>query len=614
MGAPPPALGFDGDARRGAAPFEAPGGSGEEAVPAGAHVAGGAAAPAEAGAAGRRLAHLEAATELFGAEPGPPPPLDRLARLLVPAFADLAFLDILPDGPTPGETVFAHVDAGKEAVLRKLRQSYPPSAELNEPRGLAIRTGRAVLITSVPEGFAESVARDPTHLELIRELAPRSIITAPLRVGERTLGCLSVAIARAGRAFDAADRDLVEALARIAALALDAARVGRRAAEAERSKEGFLDTVAHELRSPLTAILGWIPILRARRLDAATRERGLEVIERNARGQARLVGDLLDFSRAVAGTLRIERDHVPLGKVVEAAVAAIRPAAHARGLRLVAAIDAPGAQVIGDRARLEQVMTILLANAVKFTEPGGSVEVALLAGPNQAAVRVADTGAGIPPEELAVLFDPYRRRRNGRGLGLGLAIAKALVALHGGRIRAESGGPGAGATFTVELETAPPAGEPAPPADRERPALPAGGAGVGRGPVLAGVRVLVAEDDVDARELLTLVLERAGAAVTAVGSAAAALEAIGRARFDVLVGDIAMPGGDGYSLIRKVRALEPARGGAMKAVAVTALAGEQDQRQALRAGFDVHIPKPIEPACLVEVAAMLAGKGDAAPV
>ena len=372
-----------------------------------------------------------------------------------------------------------------------------------------------------------------------------------------------------------------------------------RAEEANRLKDEFLSTVSHELRTPLNAILGWAWILLGGRLDEEGTRRAVQTIERNARAQSQIIDDLLDVSRIVTGKLRLKMRPVSLEGIVEAAVEGVRPAADAREIPIETR-TAPLSErweLRGDPARLQQVVWNLLSNAVKFTQPGGRIEVAVDEEDGQALIRVSDTGIGIPPEFLPYVFDRFRQAdssttRTYGGLGLGLSIVRNLVELHGGTVAVESGGEGRGAVFTVRLPLSPalrPVASPAKSPGAEPPAAPR----------LSGLRILLVDDEPDAREVVSSALEELGAEVTSVPSAAEALAALSRSGADVLVADIGMPGEDGYSLIRKIRELDGDLRG-LPAIALTAYAGEADRRRALEAGFQVHLAKPIEPRLLAE--------------
>jgi signal transduction histidine kinase/CheY-like chemotaxis protein len=411
-------------------------------------------------------------------------------------------------------------------------------------------------------------------------------------------------------------RAQVRARGEAEALARDNARLYRQAegarAEAEvanRAKDEFLATLSHELRTPLNAILGWTRILRKEDVDAPTRGRGLEVIERNVRAQARLIEDVLDVSRIITGKMQLAVRRVDLGAVIDAALESVRPAALARRIDLAPIVEGP-ASIKGDPERLQQVLWNLLSNAIKFTPEGGRIEVRLVPGGEEARIEVTDSGKGIDPEFLPYVFDRFRQadssstRAHG-GLGIGLALVRHLVELHGGSVEARSAGPGLGSTFAIHL----PVGGPAT-ADEGVAPVPA--ATVSRAsltglPSLRGLRVLVVDDESDARELLGVILRGKGADVEPVASVADALAAFAEARPDVLVSDISMPDADGYELIRRLRegegdaALTPA-------IALTAYARDRDRERALASGFQLHLAKPVEPDDLVLAVANLAGR------
>lgn len=393
------------------------------------------------------------------------------------------------------------------------------------------------------------------------------------------------------------------------ARSLELERAARVAAEkTTATRDQLLAVLSHELRTPLTAVVGWTRLLRTHEMDAAAAARGLAVIERNALAQVRLIEDLLDVSRIVAGALHLEARPIMAAPVVEAALAATRPAAEAKGVLVTAVLDEQDAPVRGDPGRLQQVVLNLVTNAIKFTPSGGRVEVGVTRRESAVEISVRDTGQGIAPERLAEIFSPLgvvstHARSDGGGLGLGLAIARHLVELHGGTLRAASAGPEQGATFTVTL----PLTDERPAQDVEDRRIVATQLASSQLPALDGVRVLVVDDEADVRELLRTILAQAGARVALAENAAAALSALARGTFDVLVSDIRMPDEDGYAFLRKVRALGAGRGGQIPALALTAYTRIDDREAALSAGFQQHTGKPIEPAELCAVVATLAG-------
>ena len=357
-------------------------------------------------------------------------------------------------------------------------------------------------------------------------------------------------------------------------------------AAANRAKEEFLATLSHELRTPLNAMLGWTRLLRTGKLDASGMARALETIERNAHIQEQLIADILDVSRIVTGKLRIELRPTDLVPVVAAALDAVRPAADAKGIRLESTIDTEPA-VLGDADRLQQVVWNLLVNAIKFTPPDGQVLVHLGRVGTHALITVSDTGEGIAPQLLPFIFDRFTQgdasaTRPHGGLGLGLSIVRHIVELHGGYVKAESAGPDRGASFSVYLPLRPARDQ----QERDIPACPPEYQ-------LTGVKVLVVDDDADAREVISTALARFGARTAAVGSAGEAMDLLPEFRPDVLVSDIAMPDEDGYAFIRRIRA------GAdglreLPAVALTVYSAPEDRRRALTAGFQSFVPKPVE--------------------
>lgn len=383
-------------------------------------------------------------------------------------------------------------------------------------------------------------------------------------------------------------------------------------AGANRAKDEFLAILSHELRSPLTSILGWSHLLRTSKLDEPVVSRALETIERNAKLQRQLVDDLLDVSRIIAGKLSLDAKQVELTQSVESAIDVVRGAAETKGVQLAVSLDREVGHICGDAGRLQQIVWNLLSNAIKFTPGGGLVEIRLeRADDPNARLTVKDTGCGINPEFLPHIFDRFRQadstttRAHG-GLGLGLWIVHQLVKLHGGTIKAESDGEGRGATFTVELPlTAAASG--ASGSEKECAAAVASSAYAVRS-MLDGIRVLVVDDEEDTRHFVQVALGRYGANVTAVGSAREALDALPTLLPDVLVSDIGMPGMDGYTLIDKIRVLPPECGGQTPAAALTAYARAEDRARVIAAGFQLHVPKPVDPSELATVIAHLAGR------
>ncbi len=460
---------------------------------------------------------------------------------------------------------------------------------------LRVQSVREMLARVLRTGIAEHGDSFPVHLDRRGDgrldEAYFDFVYAPMREVDDTISGVLVF------GFEVTDR--VAARKRIEQL--------RAAAEsANRAKDEFFSALSHELRTPLNAIIGWSQMLCRNAVAAEQVPRALEAIERSARMQSRLIEDMLDLARIEQGKLVLSVGPVETTRVVEAAIDAVRPAADAKGVRIQPVLDSH-ATIVGDADRLQQVVWNLLSNAIKFTLRGGRVQVRLRREHSYVEIAVADDGQGIDPGFLPHVFDRFRQAEVAgapkSGLGLGLAIVRSIVELHGGNVTAQSDGIGKGATFVVRLPTAPLRAEAAaaldddlvhePPRTFECP------------PELRGLRLLVIDDEGETRELLRYVLEQCETHVTLAASAQAGLDEIGRGEFDVLVSDIGMPEHDGYWLIRQVRKLPVSRGGRTPAVALTAYARTEDRTAALRAGFDMHLIKPIDPNELLVVIATL---------
>jgi len=375
------------------------------------------------------------------------------------------------------------------------------------------------------------------------------------------------------------------------------------AESSNRAKDEFIAMISHELRTPLGAILIWAQLLKSDDVDPGAVTRAVGMIERSTKTLAQLIDDLLDASRIIAGKLTFETRPLELRPVIEAAFDAAAPAAEAKGILLERSLPGPLPPVAGDPGRLQQVVANLLANALKFTPEGGRVEVRLARAGSTAHITIIDSGSGISPEFLPFIFERFRQAdttstRKQKGLGLGLAIARQIVQLHGGTIEAASAGEGHGSTFTVKLPLLVSSSPVVVPAARaeEREA---------RTPALDGITVLVVDDEEDAREAMAVLLGQAGARVISVAGAAEAIDTLDRERPDVLLSDIAMPGEDGYALIRRVRSRSGEAGGRIPAAALTAYATLEDRAKAIRAGYDEHIPKPVDPTRLIGAVALL---------
>jgi len=447
-------------------------------------------------------------------------------------------------------------------------------------------------------------------------LPARSYLAAPVRSRPGPpIGSLFFAHPAVGF-FHARDERLLAGLAAHAAIALDNAHLYREAQEARASaeaanglKDAFLATLSHELRTPLTAIAGWAHLLQRGKLSVEETRRAVETIIRNAAAQGQIIDELLDVSRIITGKLQLDLQPLDIGAVVKAAIGTVTPAGDAKGIKIQLIQNPAGSIVMGDPERLQQVFWNLLSNAIKFTPRSGRVRASVESVGSNVEVVISDTGVGISSQFLPRVFDRFAQddsssTRRARGLGLGLSIARQLAELHGGTIEAQSPGLGLGSTFTARFPrsaiTMP-----------LKPRVYSQAEGVTRlddGPDLTGIRVLVAEDDDDARGLIQKVLETQGATVSAVPSARAALDILMQGPLDVLVSDIEMPGIDGYQLIKELRLRPPHQGGSVPAAALTAYARTEDRLRALRAGFQLHLAKPVQPSELVTVVASLAAR------
>jgi PAS domain S-box-containing protein len=531
--------------------------------------------------------------------------LASVAKLSVPTIADWCAVDIAEANGTVERLALVHVDPAKlrwaEEVFTRYRS--PGSHATFD----VIHSGRPQLHTDLSDALLQSMAVDEVHLQLLRQLGLTSLMIVPLCHAGRTLGAITFGSTGPNNKFDAMDLSLVEELSSVAALAVENARLYREAQQANRAKDEFLATVSHELRTPLNAMLGWAYMLRTAKLSDEKRSRALETIERNARAQSQLVEDLLDVSRITSGKLRLEARAVDLGTIIEIGVDAVRLAADSKEVRIQLLLEDDARLATGDPDRLQQVVGNLLSNAVKFNDRGGLVTVELSRVASQAEIRVSDTGEGIDAGFLPQIFERFKQSdakstRSHGGLGLGLAIVKHLVELHGGTVTASSAGVRQGASFRVRLPLA------AVEARSTAPLVAAPSSIVVT--ALEGLRILVVDDEHDARTLVMGILEAHGAEVVTASSVAEALREVSESAPDVIVSDIGMPEEDGYSLIRKLRQLTKHRPRPIPAVALTAFARSEDRTRAMLAGFHSHVAKPVEPDELLAVVATLVGRTD----
>ncbi len=552
--------------------------------------------------------------------------LATVARLAVPTLADWCAVELKEPGEVSSRQVaVAHVDENKVRFAREMGERYPPDPNATTGVPQVIRTGRSELYAEISPAMLEQGAVDDEHLRIIRELELHSAMVVPLRVRGRTFGAITFVYAESDRRYTDDDLTFAEDFARRAAMAIENSlalkateaagareRVLRGEAElANRAKDEFLATVSHELRTPLNAILGWASILRRRNASEDT-DRALGIIERNARAQTKLIEDVLDISRIISGKLALNLGPTKVADAATAAIETATPAAEAKGITTTTELPDEVLTITADADRLQQIVWNLLSNAVKFTPKGGAIRVRVFREGSEVCISVSDTGEGIRPDVLPRVFERFHQadasttRRHG-GLGLGLSIVKQLVSAHGGTVRAESAGEGKGATFIVQL-----------PARAAVPAISRGGrtteavhdsgGSMALLPRLDGLRVLVVDDEEDAREVVGEVLRDQGAEVHMAGSAREGLVRFAEMKPDVVVSDIGMPGEDGFTLIRKIRELPADEGGQAPALALTAYARAEDAQRAHAAGYQRHLAKPVEPVELATVVANLGGR------
>jgi signal transduction histidine kinase/ActR/RegA family two-component response regulator len=558
------------------------------------------------------LAFLAEAGKLLSSSLERMPILTRLTRLVVPRFADWSTVYVAG----VEDTLVAHVDPAKLPALRELHRRLSAGSAGSGVYMRAISTREPELVPESRDELLESFAPNVEEQALLREVGAASWMVIPLRGKDEAAGVMVLGYGDPKKHYSRSDLAVMQDLAERAAAALENARVYELSQEARlrvetatRAKDEFVAMVSHELRTPLNAILGWLRLYRSGTLPVEKRDHAFGVVERNANTLNGLVADLLDVSRIITGNIRLNISQVDLANVVELALEGVRPALEAKRIDVRLNLGAGNALMRGDGERLQQVAWNLLSNAIKFTPSDGRIDVSLRQVDSGLELEVRDTGSGIAAEFLPHVFESFRQwesgstRRHG-GLGIGLSIALHIVELHGGSISAASEGLGKGATFIVRL-----------------PAATVGGASVEATPLvteataeaaplsggLEGLRVLVIDDDEDARELVRLLLESAGIEVRTAESAERGLTALEEFEPHVLVSDIAMPSEDGYSLIRRIR-LSSAKTARTPAIALTAYVRSDDRNRALVEGFNIHLGKPVQPAELLTAIAELAGR------
>ncbi|HEX6099552.1 MAG TPA: GAF domain-containing protein [Thermoanaerobaculia bacterium] len=530
--------------------------------------------------------------------------LKTIAQLAVGAFADWCAVDIVDeDGVGYHRLAVAHVDPAKVQLAHEVQERYPPKTDAV---ARVIASGKTEWLAEIPDSMIEAAAYDDEHLQILRDIGLLSYILVPLVSHGRVLGTLTLVTSpESGRRFGEADVRLAEELARRAAVAIENAKLFRAANDANRAKDEFLATLSHELRTPMTAVVGWARMMKMGLGEAETRE-AIDSIEKSATVQMQLIEDILDMSRIMAGKMAMEPSPVDLRTITEAALSAVRPTAEVKGIEILTSFPPQLPFVLGDGNRLQQVIWNLLANAIKFTGRNGSILVRITRGEKTVTAMVRDTGTGIDPAFLPHVFERFRQQdssttRAHGGIGIGLAIARYLVEMHGGTISAESEGLGRGATFRVEL----PVMEARTSAPAAGTLSPAPAAGDNTLPSLHGLSVLIIDDESMTREVIAVMLRRCRASVAVAASAAEGHARVAERRPDVIVCDIAMPDEDGYAFLRQLRS---AGGPRIPVLALTAFGRPDDRNRALEAGFDAYLKKPVDPVTLANTVKEVSGR------
>ncbi len=537
------------------------------------------------------------ATELFASSLDYEETLKSLTSLAVPEIADWCAVDIADDINPPFRRIaIAHVDPTKIELAWEMYRKYPPDPEKSQI-AVVLRTGKPQLVTTIPEGLIESMARDEEQVRISRDVGLLSWMIVPLSARGRVLGAVSFVSSDSGRRFTEVDLQQAEELARRASVAIDNALLYRDAQTANRAKDEFLATLSHELRTPMTSILGWARLLRMG-LSPEESADALEAIERGAQLQAQLIDDILDVSRIISGKLRVDPQPVDLRTIAQAALTTVHPAAQAKNIEILTSFSPTVPAVAGDEGRLQQVIWNLLSNAIKFTPRGGKVTLRIAAVGSLLRLTVEDTGEGIGSEFLPHVFEAFRQADSSTtrvhgGIGLGLAIVRYIVELHGGRVWVESRGAGKGTTFTVELPVVESAAMDEGKRDNSSAQLPEPGHSLL--PSLAGMNVLAIDDQAYTRDVVAAILRRCDADVVTVSSVREAFEQIAIARPDVIVCDIAMPQEDGYAFLRELRTSSDPKIASLPVIALTAFGRAEDRHTALQSGFDDYLKKPVEP-------------------
>jgi PAS domain S-box-containing protein len=545
------------------------------------------------------LAFLAKANEIFASSLEYRETLKNVTFLAVPRIADWCAVDMASDADEQfrNRLAVAHSDPAKVALAEEFYLKFPPDPE-TDAISRVMRTGAAELVPFVTDEMLLQGARSEEHLRMIRELGIMSVMIVPLRSRGEVVG--TITFVASDRRYSERDLAQAEELAYRASIAIENARLYSAAQTANRAKDEFLATLSHELRTPMTAVLGWSRMLKLGLSEAEARV-AIDAIEQSASAQAQLIEDVLDVSRIMSGKLTFDPRPTDLRTVAQAAMTTVHPAAVAKGIDILTAIPPLLPPIPGDEGRLQQIVWNLLANAIKFTPRGGTVTLRLVHDGSVVRLVVSDTGEGIDRVFLPYVFEPFRQADNSTtrphgGIGLGLAIVRSLVEMHGGRIRVASEGKGRGATFTLELPVLEAAPAMAAASTSEHAVLPAASAAL---PALTDVTVLVIDDQQFTRDVVAAILRRTGASVQTASSVREGMQLFRKLEPHIVVCDIAMPDEDGYVFLREVRA-RPDALRTTPILALTAFGRPEDRLHALDAGFDAYLKKPVDPAELAQ--------------
>ncbi|HWG47207.1 MAG TPA: PAS domain S-box protein [Gemmataceae bacterium] len=521
--------------------------------------------------------------------------LQKVAHLAVPFFADWCTVDLAEMDGSVRRLAVAHVDPSKVSLAQELARCYPPDP--NAPRGVhnVLRAGQSELMSDIPDSLLSQGAQDEEHLRILRELGLKSYMCVPLKVRGKMLGVLSFVMAESGRRYQAEDLALAEDLAHRAAVAVENARLYQELQEADRRKNEFLATLAHELRNPLAPVRNGLQIMRLASDRPDALEQARQMMDRQLGHMVRLIDDLLDVSRITRGMIELRKECVDLAAMVHSALEASRSAIEAAGHELTVKLPSQPISLYADPTRLVQIVSNILNNAARYTPQNGRIGLTVERQDEQAIVRVRDNGLGIPTQMLPRVFEMFTQvnrslERSQGGLGIGLALVQNLVHMHSGTIEAHSAGLGQGSEFIVRLPIAPADGEDAAESPGQQAQQP--DPSVGR-------RILVIDDNVDAADSLAMLLRMLKNEVHVAHDGPSGIDLARRCRPDLLFLDIGLPGMSGYEVARAMRQDSELRG--ITIVALTGWGQPEDRRRSQEAGFDEHLVKPVAPDFLIEI-------------